>query len=125
MKPIETRGPVTRPHTPTRTRSPEHPDARSSVFDIRHQLNANYRRVAAILQRIEQNDDNPSVQIAAAAELRQHISLAKKSLDNILKQEALQDVTRDIIAALESFGPSKRRKAIDTLNETLNNLDPG
>ncbi|HXG24499.1 MAG TPA: hypothetical protein VNJ09_08105, partial [Chthonomonadales bacterium] len=53
--------------------------AADSVWDVRQRLQENFRRVEALLREIEDTDD-AKMRLAAAAEIRQHIALAEKTL---------------------------------------------
>ena len=99
------------------TRPPTHPH---SIFDLRARLEENFRRVERILKRIESDDGNPAAQIAAAAELRQHIALADKALETIHKTEAMKQLEEIVFDSLRAANVKVRRKALDILNERAN-----
>ena len=107
------------PTNTTESPPPERPTP--SIFDLRARLNQNFQRVEAMLADIENMKDNPSAQIAAAAEMRQNIALAQKMTETILKTEALQNVENLVISILSEAGPTVRRKLIDKLNEAASN----
>jgi hypothetical protein len=112
--------------TPNTRRSPSslhptpYPLHPKSVFHLRARLEENFRRVEKILKRIESDDGNPTAQIAAAAELRQHIALADKALETILKTEAMKQLEEIVIESLRAANVKVRRKALDILNERAN-----
>jgi hypothetical protein len=59
-----------------------------SVWNVRERLEENFRRVEALLREMEAADD-PKMRLAAAAELRQHIALAQKTLETAARAEAV------------------------------------
>ncbi len=87
-----------------------------SVWNVRERLEENFRRVEALLREMETADD-PKMRLAAAAELRQHIALAQKTLETAARAEAVQAFEETVLAALEAASVTVRRKVIDVLNE--------
>lgn len=59
------------------TKCPQSAIRNPEVWQIRIRLQENFNRVEAVLKKLEQNDD-AKIQLAAAAELRQHIALPPK-----------------------------------------------
>jgi uncharacterized membrane protein YccC len=94
---------------------PELPVGRT-IWDITERLQENFRRVEAILNRIESNDEDAAVQIAAAAEIRQHIALAHKTLECAARLESVRNFESAIFQALDEAGVTVRRKVMDILN---------
>ncbi len=94
----------------------------SSLWHIRDRLEDNFRAVRAILRRLHQDDEDAQVQIQAAAELRHHIALAKDTLEAASRAEAVQQFENIVLDALEQASPALRRKVIDSLNATLQQL---
>ncbi len=87
-----------------------------SVWNVRERLEENFRRVEALLREMEAADD-PKMRLAAAAELRQHIALAQKTLETAARAEAVQAFEEAVMEALEAANVTVRRRVIDVLNE--------
>ena len=87
-----------------------------TVWDITERLQDNFRRVESILTRLETEQEDSTVQLAAAAEIRQHIALAHKTLESAAKIAAYRNLESAIFIALDEAGTQVRRKVMDILN---------
>jgi hypothetical protein len=84
---------------------------RPAVTDIHARLQENFQRMEDLLKKLEANED-PRIQIAAAAEMRQHIALASKTLEIALRAEALRNFQNGVLEALANAGIVVRRKIL-------------
>lgn len=85
-----------------------------SVWDVRERLEENFRRVKALLSEMEMEQE-PKMRLAAAAELRQHIALAERTLQAVCRAEAVRAFEDIVLAALADAEVSVRRRVIETL----------
>ncbi len=92
-----------------------------SVFAIRSRLQENFQRVEAILTDM-QNHEDPRIRLEAAAELRQHIAIARKTLESASRAEAVRALEQMVWEALDKSGVEVRRRALDILNARTTNL---
>lgn len=88
---------------------------RGSVWDVRARLEENFRRVEAVLREMESASD-PKMRLAAAAELRQHIALAEKTLETAARAEGVRAFEEVVMEALAAASVRVRRKVMDILN---------
>ena len=86
-----------------------------SIWNLADRLEENFKRVESILLKLEKEDD-PDAQIAAAAELRQHIALAEKALATAVENHAVEEFQQAILDALAEAAPTVRKRVIDLLN---------
>ena len=86
-----------------------------SIWNIAQRLEENFKRVESILQKLEQ-EDNPDDQIAAAAELRQHIALAEKDLATAVEAHAVEEFQKAVLEAIAESAPLVRKRVIDFLS---------
>ena len=125
--PSTNRGPITRSSENLTTRldlpparqgpSTINPQPSTDIYDIARRLQDNFQQVQRILDRIQQSEENTELQLAAAAELRQHIALAEKTLESTRRLEAQAHLEQAVIEVLEETSPRLRKKVIDKLNE--------
>lgn len=92
-----------------------------SVWDVRQRLQENFRRVEALLREIEDTDDS-KMRLAAAAEIRQHIALAEKTLATATRAEAVRAFEEVVLEALAQASAKVRRKVIDVLNARASDM---
>src|SRR3989442_1009869 len=88
----------------------------SGVFDISARLQENFQRVEAILTGMQSAED-PHIQLAAAAELRQHIIIAERTLETAGSAEAVQRFQNIVIEAVGRISQKARREIINALNQ--------
>ena len=86
-----------------------------TVWDVRARLDENFRSVEALLREMEMAAD-PKLRLAAAAELRQHIARAEKTLETAARAEAVRAFEEIVLGALEAASATVRRKVMDALN---------
>ena len=85
-----------------------------SIWNIAQRLEENFKRVESILAKLE-SEGTPESQIAAAAELRQHIALAEKALATAVEVHAVEEFQQTVLDALAEAGPVVRKRVIDAL----------
>jgi hypothetical protein len=86
-----------------------------SIWNIAQRLEENFKRVESILRKLEE-EGAPESQIAAAAELRQHIALAEKALSTAVEAHAVEEFQQAVLDALAEAGPLVRKRVIDVLS---------
>src|SRR5713101_7475471 len=97
--------------------------ASPAITDIHARLQENFQRMEALLQKLEMSED-PRIQIAAAAEMRQHIALASKTLEIALRAEALRKFQNGVLEALANAGITVRRKILCLFEARAEKEDP-
>jgi len=89
--------------------------AADSVWDVRQRLQENFRRVESLLREMEDAEDS-KMRLAAAAEIRQHIALAERTLATATRAEAVRAFEEVVLEALAQANARVRRKVIEVLN---------
>jgi hypothetical protein len=87
---------------------------RDSVWDVRDRLEENFRKVMELLGEMETAQDG-KMRLAAAAELRQHIALAEKTLETASRAEAVRAFQDSVLDALAEANESVRRRVVELL----------
>ena len=87
-----------------------------SVWNVFERLQENFERISGILRRIEAEDGDSRIRIAAAAENRKHIELAERLLETALRVEAQRKFEEFVLNALSRASVIQRRAAIDWIN---------
>jgi hypothetical protein len=85
-----------------------------SLWDIRARLDENFRRVAALLEQMEREQE-PRMRLAASAELRYHIALAQKTLEAASKEEAVRAFEDIVLAAIAESNTKVWRRVLERL----------
>ncbi len=89
-----------------------------SLWDIRARLEENFRRVETLLGEMEAAQDS-RMRLAAAAELRQHLALAEKTLETLSKVEAVRAFEETVLDALGAASAKVRRKVMELLDARI------
>ncbi len=90
---------------------PNRPD---SIWDVRERLEENFRRVERLLTEMEMQQV-PKMRLAAAAEMRQHIALAEKTLETAARAEAVRAFEEIVLTVLSEASAKVLRRVLEAL----------
>jgi hypothetical protein len=92
------------------------------IFNIHTRLESCFQRMERILATLEQNPD-PRIQLAAAAEMRKHVALAAQTLEIALRADALRDFEKSVLDALAEAGVRPRKKIMGLFDARADQTD--
>jgi hypothetical protein len=86
----------------------QQPVVKPLVFDIHARLNESFLQLERLVKELE-NDKNPMVRLAAAAEIRHHIELTTRALDIATRAEAHREFQAGVLEAPASAKVNVKR----------------